>query len=349
MKPMNSKLVVDLRSDTVTWPGPQMRKAMAVAAVGDDVFGEDPTINQLQAMAAKVTGKEAALFMASGTMSNEVAIKTHTRPGESAIVGEGAHTYIHEAGGLAAISGVTPFVAGRGGAFTCEEFVEQIKEGDIHYPATSLVMVENTHNGIIFPLEDIAAICKEARRRGIKSHLDGARVFNAAIAMKISAKEICKHFDSVSFCLSKGLGAPVGSMLCGSKKFIAKALGIRKMLGGGMRQAGILAAAGIYALKHNIHRLADDHKRARRLAEALSGLPGVELDLSEVQTNMVIFRVEHPKWDAEALVLAMSKKGVLMLPMSKDSVRTVTHLDVSDQGIERAIKIFRGMLGRQCR
>lgn len=345
MKPMNSKLTVDLRSDTVTRPGTQMRRAMAAAVVGDDVFGEDPTINQLQALAAKLTGKQAALFMASGTMSNEVAIRTHTRPGESAIVGEGAHPYIHEAGGLAVISGVTPFVAGKGGAFTCEEFKAQIKAGDIHYPITSLVMVENTHNGIIFPLEDIVAICQEAKRRGIKSHLDGARMFNAAVALKISAKEICKPFDSVSFCLSKGLGAPVGSMLCGSKEFIARALVVRKMLGGGMRQAGILAAAGIYALKHNIRRLTDDHKRARRLAEALAGMAGIELDLSEVQTNMVIFRVAHPKFDADSLVLALARQGVLTLALSKDSIRAVTHLDVSEQGISRAIKIFRKVMG----
>lgn len=348
MKPMNKQAMVDLRSDTVTQPGPGMRRAMARAKVGDDVFGEDPSVNHLQEMAASLTGKECALFMASGTMSNQVALKTHTRHGESVVVGEGAHSYLLESGAISAVSGVVPLVAGRGGTFTRDEFLAQVMSGNIHNPLTTLVMMENTHNrggGIVFPLSDLADICREARRLGIRSHLDGARVFNAAVSGGVTVKAICRHFDSVSFCLSKGLGAPVGSLLCGSREFISRALRVRKMLGGGMRQAGVLAAAGIYALKHNVERLGDDHLRARFLAEALAEMDGISIDLSRVQTNIVIFRVQDKKWDAPRLVNALKQEGVLMLALDSHTVRAVTHLDINDRGIERAVRAFRKILG----
>ena len=348
MKPMKAKMTVDLRSDTVTRPGPQMRRAMASAPVGDDVFGEDPSINRLQEMAAKLAGKESALFMPSGTMSNQVAIKTHTHHGQSVIVGEGSHSYLLESGAISALSGVVPLVVGRGGTFSKDEMLGAVMAGNIHNPLTALVMIENTHNrggGIIFPLEDIAGICGEARRLGVKSHLDGARVFNASIALGIDAKKITGHFDSVSFCLSKGLGAPVGSLLCGSKDFISRALRNRKMLGGGMRQAGILAAAGIWALEHNVKRLKDDHQRATRLARALSELPGIEIDLEKVQTNIIVFRVTAKGMDAGILVKALKAENVLMLPVGRDAVRAVTHLDVDDKGIDHAIKVFQKILG----
>jgi len=345
---MKNQSIVDLRSDTVTLPSPGMRKAMARAQVGDDVFGEDPSVNRLQEMAAELAGKERALFMASGTMSNQAALKTHTHHGESVVVGEGAHSYLFESGAISAVSGVVPLVAGRGGTFSREEFLALVMSGNIHNPWTSLVMIENTHNrggGIVFPLPDLAEICREAKRLGIKSHLDGARVFNAAVASGVSAKEICRHFDSVSFCLSKGLGAPVGSLLCGREEFISRALRVRKMLGGGMRQAGILAAAGIYALEHNLERLGDDHRRARRLAEALAEMDGISIDLSRVQTNIIIFRVQRKKWDAARLVNALKQEGALMLALGRDTVRAVTHLDVNDQGIDRAVRAFRKILG----
>jgi threonine aldolase len=349
MRRMKRKMPVDLRSDTVTRPGREMRRAMADAAVGDDVFGEDPSVNRLQKMAAGITGKESALFMPSGTMSNQVAIKAHTHHGQSVVVGEGSHSYLLESGAVSAISGVVPMVAGRGGTFTKEEMLDVVMTGNIHNPATALVMIENTHNrggGVIFPLSDIEDICREARKLRLKSHLDGARVFSAAVALGIDVKKIAKNFDSMSFCLSKGLGAPVGSLLCGTKDFIKAALRVRKMLGGGMRQAGILAAAGIWALEHNIDRLADDHQRAARLARALSELPGVSVDLSKVQTNIIVFRVTkgRARLTAPELVAAMKAEGVLMLSVGKDSIRLVTHLDVDDRGIDHAVKAFRKVL-----
>ncbi len=341
-------MIVDLRSDTVTKPGPEMRKAMAGAEVGDDVFGEDPTINRLQEMSAELTGKEAALFMASGTMSNQVAIKTHTRHGDSVIVGEGSHSYLLESGAISALSGVLPIVVGKGGTYTKAEMVPAIVGRSVHNPQTTLVMVENTHNqggGVVFPLKDLAEICAETHERGLKAHLDGARIFNAAVALGINVREITKHFNSVSFCLSKGLGAPVGSVLCGSKLFIEGALRFRKMFGGGMRQAGILAAAGIWALDHNIERLSQDHRQARRLAEALEELPGVEIDLNRVQTNIVIFKINRPGLDSLKLTVRLKENGVLALPVSRERIRMVTHLDVDAAGIDHAIKIFHQILG----
>jgi len=321
---------------------------MAAAEVGDDVFGEDPTINRLQEMAAELTGKEAGLFMPSGTMSNQVAIKTHTRHGDSVIVGEGSHSYLLESGAISALSGVVPIVVGRGGTYTREEMVPSLVGASMHNPRTSLVMVENTHNhggGVVFPLKDLGEICAEAHSRGLKAHLDGARVFNAAAALGLNVREITKHFDSVSFCLSKGLGAPVGSVLCGSRLFIEGALRFRKMFGGGMRQAGILAAAGVWALEHNVERLVEDHKQARRLAEALEELPGIEIDLRKVQTNIIIFSVKRKDLDALKLTVRLKESGVLVLPLSYDQIRAVTHLDVDSRGIDQAIKVFGEILG----
>jgi threonine aldolase len=281
-------------------------------------------------------------------MSNQVAIKTHTRHGDSALVGEGSHSYLLESGAISALSGVVPVVVGKGGTYTRDEMVAALIGASMHNPQTTLVMVENTHNqggGVVFPLQDLEEICAEAHSRGLKAHLDGARVFNAAAALGINVREITKCFDSVSFCLSKGLGAPVGSVLCGSKFFIELALRYRKMFGGGMRQAGILAAAGIWALEHNIERLAEDHKQARRLAEALEELPGIEIDMRRVQTNILIFTVKRQDLDALKLTVRLKENGVLVLPISKDRIRAVTHLDVDSNGIDQALKVFGQILG----
>jgi len=334
---------IDLRSDTVTRPSPAMREAMARAEVGDDVYGEDPTVNALEAKAAELMGKEAAVFAPSGTMANQLAIRSHTRHGDSVIIGENAHAWLYEAGALAAISGVQTIVAGRGGTFTAEEVLAAAKGGDPHFAPTTLILMENTHNeggGIVFPQTRLDAIGALAKAWGFKTHLDGARIFNAAVKTGLSAGRIAEPVDSVSFCLSKGLGAPVGSLLCGSREFIARARRFRKMFGGGMRQAGILAAAGLYALEHNVERLAEDHENARFLAEALAELKGLAVDLAKVETNMVFFEVNRPGLDAFTYAARLQELGVLVNPLRQSRLRAVTHLDVSRRDLEAALKIF---------
>ncbi len=335
--------VIDLRSDTVTKPGPAMRRAIAEAEVGDDQYRDDPTVLRLEDMACELMGKEAAMFSCSGTQANLIAMKVHTSPGDSVLVGERAHSWLYEAGGGAAIAGVQLVLTGRGGTFTREDVETMSMGGNIHFPSTSLIMCENTHNragGIIFPLKDIEDICGFARVWGLKTHLDGARIFNAAVALGIEAKEIAGHFDSVSFCLSKGLGAPVGSLLTGTKEFIERARYIRQMLGGAMRQAGILAAAGVYALENNISRLKDDHDNARRLAERLHELDGIEFDMDTVQSNMIIFQVTKPEMNAPEYAAKLQGRGVLVNFISRDHIRVVTHLDVDRKMIEQAAAIF---------
>jgi threonine aldolase len=328
--------VIDLRSDTVTKPTPAMRRAMAQADVGDDVFGEDPTVNRLQERAAELFGREAALFVPSGTMGNQIAIKVHTQPGDEVILEEASHIFNSEMAMMAAFSGVIPRpIPSERGWLRWEQIESAIRPNVYYYAQTRLICLENTHNfkgGSIYPLEWAREIIDKAHERGLKVHLDGARIFNAAVATGRSVKELTEGFDSVMFCLSKGLGAPVGSMLVGSAEFIEKARRVRKMLGGGMRQVGILAAAGLYALEHHIERLAEDHENAQILAQALKEIPEVQLE--PVETNIIIF--ELTKTPAEKLITELKKRNILALAIGPRRVRLVTHLDVSRADVLRA-------------
>lgn len=338
---------VDLRSDTVTRPGPAMREAMANAVVGDDVLDEDPTVAELQREAAARLGQEAGLYVPSGSMANQIAILCHTRPGDDVLVGEGSHSYCYESAAGAVLAGVQFSVVGRGGHYDAGEAIAATKETDKydHIPPTTLAMVENTHNrggGKVMAPEPFAAIVEACHARGVQVHLDGARLFNAAVASGLEASAWAAKADSVSVCLSKGLGAPVGSVLCGSAALVRRAHRFRKMLGGGMRQAGIIAAGGLYALRHHVAGLADDHRRARAMGEALSALPRVSLDVASVQTNIVIFDVVGR---SPADVCAELAADVLVLPFGPTSVRAVTHRDVDDADVERAIGALRRALG----
>lgn len=341
---------LDLRSDTVTRPSPAMRAAMAAAPVGDDQYGEDPSVNRLQARIADLLGKEAALFVPSGTMANQIAVKVLTRPGEEIVVAEEAHMMWHEAGAAAANSGVQFCVAGQGGRFSAEEFRAAVKpRGHIVFPPTALVAVENTHNlggGIVFPQADAVAICAAAREAGIASYLDGARLFNASVASGRKPAELAAPFDLASVALSKGLGCPVGSVLAGRKALIAEAVTARRRFGGAMRQSGILAAAGLYALDHNIGRLADDHANARLIAERIAGIGGVVLDLATVETNIVIFRLAPDMPDAAAVVAKARAEGILISALGPRTVRAVTHLDVGREACRRAGEVLAAIIVR---
>ncbi len=324
---------VDLRSDTVTKPSPEMREAMARADVGDDVYGEDPTVNRLQELVAGLLGKEAALFVPSGVMANQIALAVQTRPGDEVLVSNGAHCLLYESGAGAGITGVQMRqLGGEDGLFGASEVERAINPDNAHYPSTTLCAIENTHNrggGRIFPQQEILRITEVARRRGLGLHLDGARLWNAHVALGVSLDSLTAPFDSVSVCLSKGLGAPVGSLVAGSKSLIARAHRRRKMLGGGMRQAGILAAAGHYALAQHLPKLATDHANARAFAQAIKDAPGVHLELATVETNIVIWDLapEVP-YDAAAFVARARERGVLLNAMGERRVRAVTHLDV---------------------
>ncbi len=323
---------IDLRSDTVTLPAAGMRQAMAAAPVGDDQYGEDPSVNLLQQRIAGLLGKEAALFVPSGTMANQIALKILTRPGDEVVLGDEAHIVWHESGAGAANSGVQFAVAGRGGLFTAADLRAAYKPpGHIVFPPTGLVAVENTHNrggGVVFPQDQAEAIGAAAHELGIASYLDGARLFNAAAASGRRLADLAAPFDLVSVAMSKGLGCPVGSVLAGRHAYIARAHRARRMFGGAMRQAGILAAAGLWALDHHLDRLAEDHVNARLLAEKLAGLRGVELDLATVQTNIVIFHMAEGMPDAAAIVAGAAEAGVLVSVFGVRTVRAVTHLDV---------------------
>jgi threonine aldolase len=326
---------IDLRSDTVTQPTPAMRTAMAGAAVGDDVYGEDPTVNRLQAVAAGLLGKQAALFVPSGTMANQLAVRALTRHGDVVLAGEGAHLLRYESGAAAALSGVQIKTVGRGGVFDVDDVRAAMVPADHHYAPVTLIALENTHNaagGRVFPLEPLQRIATHARENGLRLHLDGARLFNAVIATGISAATWAAPFDTVSFCLSKGLGAPVGSLVCGNRDVIDRVHRLRKMFGGGMRQAGILAAAGLHALEHHVDRLAEDHHNARRLAAGLQRL-GLKVD-PPPETNMVLFEVE----DAAAFLGAASGAEVLVNPVAERRFRAVTHLDVTTADIDEALE-----------
>jgi threonine aldolase len=335
---------IDLRSDTVTKPSRAMRRAMAEAAVGDDQYGEDPTVNRLQERIAALLGKEAALFVPSGTMANQIGLKLSTRPGDEVVLGEESHIVWHEAGAGAANSGVQFAVVGKGGLFTEGEFRDAYKPpGHMVFPPTALVAVENTHNrggGVAFPQSEAVAICAAARALGVKSYCDGARLFNAAIASGKSLSELAAPFDLVSVALSKGLGSPVGSVIAGRGEDIARAVRVRRMFGGAMRQAGILAAAGLYALDHNLERLAEDHANARLIAEALAGIPGVLLDLQSVETNIIIFRMAEGAPDAASVVARARERGVLVSAFGPRTLRAVTHLDVGREDCRRAAQLL---------
>ena len=336
---MNS--VIDLRSDTVTKPTPPMREAMARAEVGDDVYGEDPTIRRLEERAAALTGKEAALYVPSGSMANQIAIGVLTTPGDEVIIGEGSHCFLYESGAGPKFNGVQFQFAGKGGAFTAEDVREAYKEDNHHHAPTTLVALENTHNrggGFVWKLDAVAAIEKTARELGMRMHLDGARIFNAQVKTGVPVKTWAGHFDTVSFCFSKGLGAPVGSVICSSKERIVKAHRLRKMLGGGMRQAGILAAGALYALEHHVERLAEDHANAALLAERLANAKNVELDPKTVETNILIFGLAPGAPDAAAFVSRAREQGVLLNAVGTRKVRAVTHLDVSKAQCEDAAK-----------
>ena len=327
---------IDLRSDTVTKPSPGMRDAMATALVGDDVFGEDPTVNRLQEQVAGLLGKEAALYVPSGSMGNQICIKVHTQPGDEVICEKGAHVFNYETGGIAFLSGAQVHaIEGKRGAFGVEE-IERAVRPDLYYmPKTRLICLENTHNragGTIYPIDLIRDVSATARSRNIRLHLDGARLWNACAATGIAPKDYASYFDSVSVCLSKGLGAPVGSVIAGSASFIA--------------EAGILAAAGLYALEHNIGRLAEDHEKAAFLARELAQVKGFEIDLGSVQTNIIIIGAEKTGKRPEELLAALRASGVLLTMGNYMGLRAVTHLDVSMDEVKRAASIIRETCGR---
>ncbi len=342
--------IVDLRSDTVTLPTPAMRRAMFEAELGDDVYGEDPTANHLEALAANRLGKEAALFVPSGTMANLACLLTHCQRGDEAIMGQLAHTFLFEAGGSAAVGGIHPRTIPNqpDGTLDLADIEAAIRSpGNEHYPRTRLVCLENTHNrcsGAVLTPAYMSRVRALVDRYGLAIHLDGARIFNAAIALGVPAATLAQDADSVSFCLSKGLGAPVGSMICGSTGFIAQARRQRKMLGGGMRQAGVLAAAGIVALEEMVDRLAEDHANARRLAEGLSLIPGIQLDVARIQTNIVIFEL-GPQAPAPADFAAdLAAQGIKVGAIGGRRLRAVTHIGIDERDIDRAVAAARAAL-----
>ncbi len=337
-------MIVDLRSDTFTKPSKDMRRAIARAEVGDDVFGEDPTVNRLQEEVASLLGKERGLFVASGTMANQIAVNAHTQPGEEVILEANSHIFYYEAGGAALLSGVQlrP-ISTEDGILRSDQIENGVRPENVHFPPTSLICLENTLNragGKVFPIDEIKRIREVADKYNLKLHLDGARLWNASVATGIPLDEYAKYFDSVSVCFSKGLGAPVGSLLAGSEEFINRAHRYRKIYGGGMRQAGIIAAGALYAVRNNVRRLAEDHENARTLAEGVASLPGISIDMDSVQTNIIIMKIERAKYNSIRIVEALKKRGVLILAVGPDTLRAVTHLDVSKKEIKYAVRAF---------
>jgi threonine aldolase len=336
--------IIDLRSDTVTKPSSPMRLAIAEAEVGDDVYGEDPSVNRLQSLAADLLGKESALFCSSGTQGNLLAVMSHCERGDEYIVGQHAHTYRFEGGGAAVLGSVQPqpmeFL--EDGTLDLDEVAGNIKPEDFHFARTRLLCLENTQEGKVLPLDYLKKASGLTRKHGLSLHLDGARIFNAAVKLRVQPTEIARHFDTVSFCLSKGLGAPVGSLLVGPKEIIDKARRWRKVLGGGMRQAGILAAAGIYALTHNIERLSEDHENAGVLAHGLAQFEQLHLDPSKVQTNMVFFIMEPSRF--KALQAHLRERGIFI--SGREKVRLVTHLDITTDDVQVVIEAFMDYFSR---
>ena len=343
---MNTSGIVDLRSDTLTRPGPGMREAMARAEVGDDVYGEDPTVRRLEELAAERSGHQAAIFVPTGTMGNQVAINLHTTPGSDVLVEQGTHVYCYELGAMTAWSGVVPRVlVGEAGRLIPEQVAGAVAPKIYYMSPTVLLVLENTHNnagGTVLTVERQDALIECAREHGLKVHLDGARVFNAAASLDVPAARLTATCDTVMFCLSKGLGAPVGSMLCGDAESIRQARVVRKRMGGGMRQVGVLAAAGLYALEHHVERLAEDHVRARRLAETLAEHPAFEIDLETVQTNILVASVRDAS-RADEVLERLRDGGLLAVAMGPGRIRFVTHLDVDDADLDRAIRIIRNL------
>lgn len=335
---------IDLRSDTMTRPTPAMRSVIAQCEVGDDVFDEDPSVHALQERVAAVLGKEAALYMPSGTMSNQVAVRTHCQPGDELLCEANCHIYNYEQGAFAQLSGVVArCIEGEYGVLRPEQFEGMIRPENQHFVRTRLVCLENTHNrggGRIQPYELVEGICAWARRHGLATHLDGARLFNAVVATGIPAARWAQHFDTVSVCFSKGLGAPVGSALAGPRELMARAIRHRKVFGGGMRQAGIIASAALYALEHHVERLAEDHANARRLGEIIRQIDGLELRPPTIETNIVIFWIDARLGTAHELTALLKQRGVLVGAFGPRSLRAVTHLDVSAADVERAGEIL---------
>jgi threonine aldolase len=341
--------IVDIRSDTVTRPTPGMRRAMAEAVVGDDVFGDDPTLKELEARVARLTGKEAALYVVSGTMGNQLAVKSQTQPGGEVLLESDCHIFAYEAAGVAALSGCqTRILRGARGVIAPVDVTASLRDDNDHVPPVQLLCLENTHNrhgGAVVPLDKLRAPAAAAHAHGLKVHLDGARLWNASAATGIPVHEWAAAADTVMMCFSKGLGAPVGSILAGSEATIRAARRHRKRWGGGIRQGGVLAAACLYALDHHVDRLKDDHRRAQRLASGLTGFPGVRVKPEEVETNIVLVEIEDPELTVPALLEALERRGVKMVAFGPRRIRAVTHLDVDDAGIERAIAAFGESIG----
>ncbi len=336
--------VIDLRSDTVTQPTDEMREAMARAVVGDDVFGEDPTVRDLETLAAAMLGKDAGLFVPSGTMANLVAVMTHTQKGDEVLVESEAHVYYYEVGSMSAVAGVIPRpLAGQLGYLAPEQLREAVRPPNIHFPIPRLLCVENTHNragGIPFGPQEMDAVCVTAHELGLVVHVDGARIFNAAVALGVPVQALVRHADSVMFCVSKGLSAPVGSVLVGSRTVIDRARRFRKMVGGGMRQAGVIAAAGLVALRTMVTRLAEDHANARALATGLAQIPGLSVDLAQVRTNIVPVHI-HGSIAAAEVTARLREVAVLALPTGPATIRMVTHRHIAARDVDRALEAIR--------
>lgn len=341
--------LIDLRSDTVTKPIPAMRRAMAEAEVGDDVYLEDPTVNRLQERAAEIFEKEAALFVPSGTMGNQIGVRLHCQGGDEFLCEAGCHVYNYEQGAYAQFFGIAahPIVTDDG-VLTIQHVQDQVRRDNVHLALTKLLCLENTHNrgaGRVLPYDGVVALCQWAASEGLARHLDGARLFNAVIASGIPASRWAEHFDTISVCFSKGLGAPVGSALVGPEEAIARARRHRKALGGGMRQAGVLAAAALYALDHNVERLAEDHAKAKILADAVGQIDGLSLDPPHAETNIVIFRLEERLGTAAEFVNRLRERGVRMGVNAKQKVRAVTHMDVTNADVRQAADVLRTLVG----
>lgn len=340
--------MIDLRSDTVTKPTPEMRKVMAAAEVGDDVWGDDPSVKALEEKTAEIVGMESAVFMPSGTMTNQVAVRTHTQPGDELLIEEHGHIYSSEAGGAAALSGVTSrLIKGSRGAFLMEDLEKMIRPPDEHHPLTTLVCVENTCNrggGTVWPMKQLRSVVEFSHQHELKIHMDGARLWNASVASKTSEAEILKDFDSVSVCFSKGLGAPVGSILAGSKDFIRESRRFRKLFGGAMRQSGVLAAAAIYALDHHRERLAEDHENAQTLAFGLAEIPGIKLNPKDVETNIIFFELENV--NASSLAQKLDQHSILVEVVEKNLIRVVTNLMVDEKQIFTLLETIRSEMSQ---
>ncbi|MBW2558482.1 MAG: low-specificity L-threonine aldolase [Deltaproteobacteria bacterium] len=342
--------IIDLRSDTVTLPTQSMRDAIYHSDFGDDVYGEDPATNRLEKMAAEMVGKEAAILVSSGTMGNLISLLVHCGRGDEIILGDQAHIFYYEVGGMSALGGIVPHTVAnqRDATMRLEDIEAAIRDNNIHYPRTRLICLENTHNrcnGMPITAEYTDSVRALAGRYGLGIHLDGARIFNAAVALGMPVKDLTRGVDSVSFCLSKGLSAPAGSLLCASSEFIAEARRVRKILGGGMRQTGIIAAAGIVALEEMTERLGDDHANARRLAEGIAGIPGLKVDLENVRTNILVFHLENNGLTEDDFMARLEEKGVKILSRGSCQFRVVTHHGITTEDIDLALEILKDTVG----